>query len=127
MTPLLPRRLIRLAARLLVGALVFAQVCVAAIACAPLERSAAFAATVQERESACHEPSQPDAGACLTHCSSADQSLGTPQIVVAAMPAVALLTVPPRIDADSMIWSVASPGFGSGGPPIPIRFQVFRI
>lgn len=112
----------RLFARLLVAMVFFSQALVAAHACAPAARSANFAAAAQE--SACHEEQTGSAVSCLTHCSTADQSLDTPQVTVAAMPVAALLTVPTAAEASAIGVDPDAPT-ASGADP-PVRFQVFR-
>jgi hypothetical protein len=136
MPTFLPRRLLQLAARSMVALLLFAQGVMLAHACSPAEREAAFAVAGAAASAPCHEAAAAPATAfavderasCLSHCSTADQSPDTPQVVVHAMPAVALLTVPmatPEAAARGRDSSSVRPP--SGDPPIAIRFQVFRI
>jgi hypothetical protein len=126
MTSPLPRRLMRFAARVLVGVLLFAQYLLAAHACTSGHGSN-LTAGPHGKAMACHSQPAADAGTCLTHCSSADQSLDTPQVVVAAMPATALLTLPPDPDAASMDETMAARDPDPGGPVQAIRFRVLRI
>lgn len=126
MTPPLPRRLMRFAARALVGVLLFAQCLLAAHACTAGHGSI-LTAEPHGKPIACHSQPAADSGTCLTHCSSADQSLDTPQVVVAAMPATALLTLPPDADAASLDETMAARDPAPGGPVPALRFRVLRI
>jgi hypothetical protein len=102
-------------------------------ACSVAERTAAFAVSGGEALAPCHETAAPADAAvasdgkasCLSHCSSADQSADTPQVVVFAMPAGAVLTVALALEAAlaGRERSFAPPP--TGDPPVAIRFQVF--
>jgi len=127
MSAVLSRRLMRLAARLLLGMMLFTQALVAAHACTATERAASFASLGGTQASPCHAAKAADAGTCLTHCSTADQSLDTPQVAVPAMPLTPLLTVPLAADRGPASVCLDAATASGADPPIAIRFQVFRI
>jgi hypothetical protein len=127
MSAVLSRRLMRLAARLLVGMVLFTQALVIAHACTPAERSASFTSLGSGHGSDCHEQKSPDLGSCLAHCSTADQSLDTPQVTVPSMPVTPLLTVPLAADRGPANAYLDAATASGADPPIAIRFQVFRI
>lgn len=117
--PLARKALIR-AARLLVGALLFAQGLAIAQTCVEEARPAmAF------EESDCHRPANPND--CLQQCTAGDQSSAYVQIVVAGLPGLAVLTVPGALDhgirpAPTVLSLAHSPD-----PPPSIRFCSFQI
>ncbi len=117
--PLTRKSLIR-AARLLVGALLFAQGLAIAQTCMEEARPAmAF------EESDCHRPANPND--CLQQCTAGDQSSAYVQIVIAGLPGLAVLTIPVASDHDirraPAILSLAHPP----DPPPSIRFCSFQI
>lgn len=136
MNAFLPRRRLAWSARFLVALLLFAQGVMIAHACTAAQRGAAFAAAAEPASAApCHEADAQahaaapgsDSASCISHCSSADQSAATFQVLVHAMPAVALLTLPAAAAAPGLNSARAAVPPPTGDPPIAIRFQVFRI
>jgi hypothetical protein len=132
MSSFLTRRLLQFAARCMVALLLFAQGVMLAHACSVAERAAAFAVSGGEASAPCHEiAAAGDAVAvdgkssCLSHCSTADQSADTPQVVVFAMPAGSVLTVPLAIDGSLLGRERRFAPPPTGDPPVAIRFQVF--
>lgn len=122
--PLARKSLIR-AARLLVGALVFAQGLAIAQTCMEEARPVmAFEESALE-ESDCHRPANPND--CLQQCTAGDQSSAYVQVIVAGPPGLPVLTVPAASDRDirptPMILSLAH----SPDPPPSIRFCSFQI
>jgi hypothetical protein len=130
MNAFLGRRAFRSLARILAVLVMLAQTIAAVHACSPAERLATYLATYPVTDSApghagCHEQAAPDAGACLMHCSTADQSLDVPVAAVAPV-AIASLPAPawPPEPQDGL-----RPEAGAAaipGPPIPIRLGSFR-
>lgn len=122
-------------ARALVGLLLFAQGLVAAHACPPGEHSigqvlSALPAAPTDHHAGCHDqvPAPADANLCVSHCTASDQTDGTPQITVAAMPAVPVLVLDIAALAASGHASVhIDSALPTGGPPPAIRFQILRI
>jgi hypothetical protein len=126
MNEFLGRRAFRSLARILAVLVVVVQTIAAVHACSPAERVATYLATESAAGHAgCHELAAPDAGACLMHCSTADQSLDVPVAAVAPV-AIASLPAPawPPEPQDGL-----RPEAGAAaipGPPIPIRLGSFR-
>jgi len=127
--PLARESLIR-TARLLVGALLFAQGLAIAQTCMEEARPAmAFQGSAFEEsaieESDCHQPANPND--CLQQCTAGDQSSAYAQVFVAGLPGLAVLTVPAATDHDvrpaAAILSLAHPP----DPPPSIRFCSFQI
>jgi hypothetical protein len=118
----------------MVALLLFAQGAMLAHACSPAEREAAFAIAGDAASVPCHEHDAAGHGgtvadetaSCLSHCSSADQSPDTPQLIVAAMPAIAVLTVPAMPETGAAGRGERATPPPTGDPPVAIRFQVFR-
>lgn len=118
------------AARLLVGALLFAQGLAIAQTCMEEARPAmAFQGSAFEgsafEESDCHRPANPND--CLQQCTAGDQSSAYVQVVVADLPGLAVLTIPVASDHDirpapAILFLAHSPD-----PPSSIRFCSFQI
>ncbi len=113
-------------AKLLLGVLLFAQAAIALAACEMLDHAPAMAFAKQE-SMPCHGEPAPNPNLCLAHCTSTDQSAGTPHFVVPVWCAVAPLTVAiadrwrERVPAERHLPPHAV------GPPPRIRFQSFLI
>jgi hypothetical protein len=125
----LPRRVNRFIARLLLGVVLFMQMLVTVHACTPAQREAAFAHPQMHAGAApCHQQATADAASCVAHCSAADQNVDTHQPAPWAAPAIAILAVPVAADLPACRVTLRhARAISSGDPPIPIRFQVFRI
>lgn len=126
---MIPRRLLRLAARTLIGALLFSQAAVALAACDWLRRAPAHAIAQAEQpaaEARCHEQGR-NLNLCVAHCLGEDQSLDKPAVSVPGFDAAPVLSLPlialaPRhVARDAEFVPVAA------GPPPRIRFQTFRL
>jgi hypothetical protein len=131
-TTLLPRRINRSIARLLLGVVLFMQMLTAVHACTPTQREAAFAHLSHPQVHAgmvcCHHQGTADAASCVAHCSAANQNVDTHNVAWVGTPTIAILTVP--VPADPAICNSTNRPtrrVASGDPPIAIRFQVFRI
>jgi hypothetical protein len=113
-------------ARILAVLVVLAQTIAAVHACSPAERLATYLATESAAGHAgCHEQAAPDAGACLMHCSTADQSLDVPVAAVAPV-AIASLPAPawPPEPQDGLRPEAGAAAIPEA--PIPIRLGSFR-
>ena len=86
------RRTRTFVARLLLGAVLFAQVALAAAACDMPVRAPAQVFSGQE-SMPCHEEPARNANLCLAHCLSADQSADTPQVAAPVWIGAALFPV----------------------------------
>jgi hypothetical protein len=69
-------------ARLMLGLLLFTQGALAVAGCDWLRAAPALAITASSSQPPCHEEPAVNPNLCLAHCLSADQSTGTPQVVV---------------------------------------------
>ena len=94
MKPMLSRRCLRLAARTVVGVLLFAQAALAIAACDWSRVAPARAFAANAVEPSCHEEPARNANLCLAHCLGADQSTDTPQVAVPALQSAPALVVP---------------------------------
>jgi len=114
-------------AQLLLGVLLFAQAALALADCDWLRAAPALAISASSSQPPCHEEPAVNANLCLAHCLSADQSAGTPQVVV-----------PAWVDCPPIMVTVLDRWNGRAGdlrfvlprpsaPPPRILFQVFLI
>ncbi len=131
MTFFLPRKVLRLLAKLLVGLVFFAQGVIGVHACTTAERSQHFGTTqTAAAAEACHEaaaaPSASNPASCAAHCGTSDQRVDTPQSAMAAVPAIAVLTAPFAPDPAPLQRPARQARVAAPDPPITIRFQVFR-
>lgn len=114
----------RLAARVVLAALLFAQAALAIAACDWLGRAPAQAFSTAEAPS-CHEEPARNTNLCLAHCLSGDQSTDRPSAPLAAFAAAPVLVVSPApvlAAAQDMQAEIPHPE-----PPPRIRFQSLRI
>lgn len=118
------------AARLLVGALLFAQGLAIAQTCMEearpamaFEESALAESAIEESD--CHQPANPND--CLQQCNAGDQSSAYIQVVVAGLPGFAVLTIPAASDHDIRHAPVLRFLAHSPDPPRSIRFCSFQI
>ena len=124
---MLPRSRIRVSAKALLAALLFAQAAVAAAACDWLRVAPAQALIAKANQPSCHEEPAGNANLCLAHCLSADQSADTPQVAIPACPHLTPLVVreiestPSRKPA--LHFTLPRPG----APPPRILFHSFLI
>jgi hypothetical protein len=132
----MPRRALQSIARLLVGALLFAQLAVAAYACPRPDAAAADNREATAAMPGCDEPMGTAAldpaapNLCAEHCKAGQQSerasptLGVPAAILTAryaLPSVPSAPPPPRPAATSISALVAA------SPPHAIAHCVFRI
>ena len=124
---MMSRRWLGLAARTLIGALLFAQAALALAACDWARRAPAARAIAQAEqpsaEPACHEQQGQYVNLCVAHCLGEDQSLDKPVFPVPAFVAAPVLALP-------QITLAAQHGLRdsrylppAAGPPPRIRFQ----
>ena len=114
----------RLAARIVVAALVFAQGVLAVAGCDMPARMPA--AAVASDDPPCHASGQ--ANLCIAHCLAPDQSLDRPDVTVHPLAAVAGLAVPAAADFDYV--SLVPRRLGvpqAAAPPARILFRTLRI
>ena len=123
------RSLLRAIARLMVGALLFAQGLMAAHAC-DLMIGGVLREQVAAPAAHCHEGPAPIADVlCVKHCNANEQSPSTPSHAVAPMPAIAVLTVPALLTIEqSGANGIATATLVSPAtdPPPAILFHAFR-
>ena len=115
----------RLAARIVVAALVFAQGVLAFAGCEMPVR--APAAAIAADNPPCHD-SGGEANLCIAHCLAPDQSLDKSGVTVHPLAAVAVLAVPAAADFDYA--SLAPRRLGApqaAAPPARILFRPLRI
>ncbi len=126
---MIPRRLLRLAARTLVGALLFAQAAVALAACDWLQRAPAHAIAQAEQpaaEARCHEQER-NVNLCVAHCLGEDQSLDKPSVSIPAFAAAPVLLL--SLIALAPLHAARDAEFvpPAAGPPPRILFQTLRL
>jgi hypothetical protein len=115
----------RLAARIVVAALVFAQGVLAFAGCDMPARMPA--AAIASDHPPCHE-SRGEANLCIAHCLAPDQSLDRPDVTVHPLAAVAVLAVPAAAELDFV--SLVPRRLGvpqAAAPPARILFRTLRI
>jgi hypothetical protein len=126
---MIPKRLLRLAARTLVGALLFSQAAVALAACDWLRRAPAHAIAQAEQpaaEARCHEQER-NVNLCVAHCLGEDQSLDKPAASIPAFDAAPVLILSVIAPAPHFAARAAEFVPPAAGPPPRIRFQTFRL
>lgn len=123
---MLTRRARSIAARLVLGALLFTQAALAMAAC-DWARAAPAQALSAAGEPSCHEEPARNANLCLAHCLGGDQSTDKPQLQVAALaPAPVLTVVLPAVGV--LPTAVLHHVLQSAAPPPPrILFQSFLL
>ncbi|MSQ63861.1 MAG: hypothetical protein EXR33_08525 [Betaproteobacteria bacterium] len=114
-------------AQLMLGLLLFAQGALAVAGCDWLRAAPALTIGAGLDQPPCHEEPALNANLCLAHCLGADQSAGTPQIVVHDWIGTASLKVAladgPIYPAAALRYSLPRPA----APPPRILFQSFLI
>jgi len=124
------RSLLRLLARTLAGALLFAQLVTAAHACTLAAHQVSATAATASTATHCHEAPATDPGAlCARHCNADEQSPSAAASGVAPMPAIAVLVVPaiaPALLSGANGIASASDIAPATGPPPAILFHAFR-
>jgi hypothetical protein len=105
--------------------MLFAQAVGVAQACIEAAPSPVMAFAQTDHDGNCGE--MVNRNACLQHCTAGDQSSAQAQVEVAAMPAIAALTVP--VAPDRVAYSVAAwVGLAHFlDPPSSIRFCSFQL
>ncbi len=121
------RRRIAGIARLLVGALLFAQAALAVAACDLLRVAPAQAIAAKAGEPSCHEEPAMNANLCLAHCLGNDQSADKPQVAIPEWSRAYLLVIEVAGSAPlpQAIQRHVPPY--PGAPPPRILFQSFLI
>jgi len=114
-------------ARLLVGAMLFAQAALAAAGCDWLNRNPAQLIGEGSAEPSCHEEPARNANLCLAHCLGTDQSADTPQQVVPVwidVPAFRLTLVERPVVRQAAMRHAPT---RTHAPPVRILFHIFLI
>ncbi|MDD5295395.1 MAG: hypothetical protein PHU46_00650 [Rhodocyclaceae bacterium] len=134
------RQLLRLASRVLLAVMLFAQFALAAQACvgpgnmsrtlhqaAPVAKSAETMPCHHHGQGNVAAQSEMPANLCVAHCTAGDQSSDTFQVFVHAAPALPVLSVAllPEEVASSEALTLDAPT-PAASPPIPILFGAFR-
>lgn len=121
------RRRLAGTARLLLGALLFAQAALAVAACDWLRIAPAQAIAAKQSEPTCHDEPAQNANLCLTHCLGSDQSADTPQVPIPGWNQTHFLVIVDienvRIPQVVLRYTLPRPG----APPPRIVFQSFLI
>ena len=121
-------------AKLVLGAILFAQAALALAACDWGQRAPAQAIAAMDAMPCCQDgEARPDALAgnanlCLAHCTSDAQSVDTSILAFPALSTLAVLTV--SLAPESGCFALRRPpsiGHALAGPPLTILFQNFRI
>ncbi len=117
-------RIRRAICRFLTAGMLFAQAIGIAQACVEAAPSPTMAFTQTEHDGDCGKTVNQNA--CLQQCNAEDQSSAQVQVAVAAMPAIAVLTVPVAPVRGASPAAVASLTH-SPDPPPSIRFCSFQL
>lgn len=121
------RRYRAVVARILFGAMLFAQAALAVAACDWLRAAPAQAIMAKAGEPSCHEEPSNNANLCLAHCLGNDQSAYTPQVAIPARSQASLLVVGAIESAslfqDGRSYTLARPG----APPPRILYHCYLI
>jgi len=112
---------------LMLGLLLFTQGVLAVAGCDWARAAPALAINASSSQPPCHEEPAVNANLCLAHCLSADQSAGTPQVVVPAW-----ADCPPIMVAVVYRWTGRAEDHRfvlprPSAPPPRILFQSFLI
>ena len=127
------RNRIRGLAKLVLGAILFAQAAVALADCNWGERAPAQVIVTMGEMPCCPNSEAPDvlpgnANLCLAHCTSDAQCVHTVGLAVPVFAAAAALTISPAPAAGTFALSRPTPaGYTFAAPPLIILFQNFRI
>lgn len=132
---MLNRTLQRLVAKIGIGAVLFAQLCVAAYACPELtalaENTPFAMSTVQPSAmpAGCEIPHSHNANLCQQHCQIGTQSVAGAEHVSIPMPATLPLTVVELLQPASALKlaTLSVLRERETGPPPLVRFHFFRI
>jgi len=124
---MLTHRRLKGTAKLLLGAMLFAQAALAAAECDWLRVAPAQALAAKASEPSCHQEPASNANLCLAHCLSGDQSSDSTQVTLPAMPAspVLLAPMPDKREAPAARLRHSLPR--PAAPPPRILFQTFLI
>jgi len=127
---MISRRTLRMFAKALLGALLFAQTALVFAACGSAWRAPALVIALADQEvdsTNCHEQGG-NANLCLAHCLGEDQSLDKPLVKVPALSAVPVFYVPAVLvlpHEACVLRCLAVPH--AAGPPPRILFQSFLL
>ena len=118
-------RIRRAICRFLTAGMFFAQAIGIANACIEAAPSPAMAFTQNDHDGDCGKTVNQNA--CLQQCNAGDQSTSQAQVAVAAMPDMAVLTVPVAIDIRTCAAVTLVSFAHSHDPPPSIRFCSFQL
>jgi hypothetical protein len=119
------RRLSVALGRVLVGAMLFAQLVNAGQACVMPALSPVMAFADADHHSDCAKRVNPNS--CLQQSTATDQSVGHAELPVLGMPNVAMLTLPRAFIATTSYIAATAVPHRSTDPPPAIRFCSFQI
>ena len=111
--------------RVLIGALLFAQMANAAQVCIAPALSPAMAFAQTEQDSNCAKRINPNS--CLQQSTATDQSFSHAELPVVGMPNVVVLTLPRALVATTSYVIAAALPHRSTDPPSSIRFCSFQL
>lgn len=123
----LTHRTIRIVARLLLVAGLFAQGILAAHACVSHEPNAVKALSMQAGGESCHHAESASANECLMHCTQSEQINVDHQQVTAPIVSDVVLRVAVTHFKLDVVSAVYAPVAINSGPPLTIRFCTFLI
>ena len=118
-------RIRRAICRVLMAGMLFAQAIGIAHACLEAAPSPTMAFTQSDHDGDCGKTVKQNA--CLQQCTAGDQSSAQFQVAVAAMPAMAVLTVPVATDRRTCAAVLLVSFAHSPDPPPSIRFCSFQL
>lgn len=111
--------------RVLIGAMLFAQLVNAAEACVMPALSPVMAFAMADHDGDCAKRVNPNS--CLQQSTASDQSVGYPEVPVLGMPNPVVLTVPRTPVATTSYFVATTIPHRSTDPPPCIRFCSFQI
>jgi len=127
MPTMMSRRILGLAARVALGAMLFVQGALALAGCDWGSRAAARAVAMSAGEAGCHEEPARNANLCIGHCLDTDQSAGAAPLPN-ALPGAAVALVIDVLDGPSVRETeLRHAPRRTHAPPPRILFQSFQI
>ena len=111
--------------RVLIGAMLFAQMANAAQACIAPALSPAMAFAQADHDSSCAKRVNPNS--CLQQSTATDQSFSQAEVPVLGMPNVVVLTLPRELVATTSYVVATALPHRSTDPPLSIRFCSFQL
>ena len=119
------RRLSVALGRVLIGAMLFAQLVNAGQACVMPALSPVMAFANADHDSDCAKRVNPNS--CLQQSTATDQSFGHAELPVLGMPDVVVLTLPRELVATTSYVVATAVPHRSTDPPLSIRFCSFQL